>query len=83
MNTKEILKEWKKFLNESEDPKFSEKDIGKEVEYEPGPDCKEFGKKRSGKLTGINGNNIKINGQEENTVFIDGKMVPQCYVKLK
>ena len=35
MNTKEILKEWKKFLNESEDPKFSEKDIGKEVEYEP------------------------------------------------
>ena len=83
MNTKEILKEWKKFLNESEKPKFSEEDIGKEVVYEPGPNYKEFGKRRSGKLTGINGNNIKINGEKVNTVFIDGEMVPQCYVKLK
>ena len=83
MNTKEILKEWKKFLNESAKPKFSEEDIGKEVIYNPVPGYNEFGKKRSGKLTGINGNNIEINGKEENTVFIDGKMVPQCYVKLK
>ena len=89
MKTREILKEWKKFLNESTKLKFSKEDIGKKVEYSPCCSiCVKFLKMdqeetKSGKLTGINGNNIKINGKEENTVFIDGKMVPQCYVKLK
>ena len=36
---------------------------------------------KTGKLTAINGKDIQLGGRKENTVHIDGKMVPQCCVK--
>ena len=89
MKTKEILKEWKKFLIESTKLKFSEKEMGKKVEYSPCcKGCVEFlkmdhGEIKSGELTGIDGNNVEIGDRKENTVFVDKKMVPQCCVNLK
>ena len=89
MKTREILKEWKKFLNESTKLKFSKEDIGKKVEYSPCCSiCVKFLKMdqeetKSGKLTGVDGNNIEIGDRKENTVYVDKKMVPQCCVKLK
>jgi len=88
MNTKQILKEWRSFLSESVKEIFSKEDIGKEVKYFP---CCEECKKlkslknmkqpRTGKISGVNGNDIQIGDRKENTIFVDKKMVPQCCVK--
>ena len=89
MNTKQILKEWKNFLQESTKKKFTEKDVGKEAYYSPCcKGCVDFLKmkkdeKKSGKITEIDGKNVSIGDRKENTVFIDNKMVPQCCVTIK
>lgn len=89
MNTKQIIKEWKNFLKEAKEPKFTKENIGKEAVYSPCCEvCVSFlkmkkGTKKYGKITAVDGKNVKISDREENTVFIDKKMVPQCCVTLK
>ena len=86
MRTKELLKEWRSFLKESVKEKFSKDDIGIKVEYFPCcDDCKKFLKNmkspKTGNLTAVNGRDVQLGDRKENTVHIDGKMVPQCCVK--
>tara|TARA_B100000212_G_scaffold83326_2_gene60296 strand:- start:473 stop:769 length:297 start_codon:yes stop_codon:yes gene_type:complete len=94
MNTKQILTEWRSFINESVKEKFKKSDIGKKVKVITNCDkCGEFTGEKKGielkdewTLKYINFGTTSIdNNEDEILVKIESEnreiIVPQCCVK--
>ena len=93
MNTKEILKEWRYFLNEGVKEKFKESQIGEKVKIVTScKKCENFtGKDKGEEVKGdwtlkvVNAEDVIIdNGKKENLVIVTSgnkvKKIPQCCV---